>query len=149
MNVTELTADQQKRYQVLCQALEEENLAFRPDSDLSWDFIFHDQRARVPDLQSIILKMKKAKYLHEYCNFELGYNIAKNTVDLRSGLLPREDWLALVRKCVLMTTTSRRYPKTWPWDEGISAEDWKIDNDLTAEIVKKKRKKNLGLKIKQ
>lgn len=105
------------------------HISIRDDSNLCWDYIFHGNNALTPS--EIVLKMKKAKYLHEYCNFDLGFQIAKNT---KIGILNKDDWLALVRRCVLLTTDIKRYPQTWPWELRISPEKWKKLHDVSYSI---------------
>jgi hypothetical protein len=134
MNFSSLSAEQQERYCLLTNKLEESQLIVRYDSDLFWDYVFHGKEARFLSIDIITLKLQKAKYLHEYCNFKLGYEIAKNT--LGNQTIPKEDWLALLRKCVLTTTKLRVYPEYWPWETGITPEVWKNTNDRTYEIKK-------------
>jgi hypothetical protein len=133
MDIIPLTPEQQTRYLEIQQLLESRNIKMRNDSDLCWDYIFHNTQARIADPQEIARMMEKAKYLHEYCNFELGYQIAQNTIQ-RTGKVHKESWLALLRKCVLMTTDLKRYPKEWPWTLGICAESWKQEHDISSQI---------------
>lgn len=137
MDFSTLTDEQQCRYRAIEKELKVASLCFRPDSELCWDFVFHGDRARVPSVPNIVIKMKKAKYLHEYCNFELGYEIARNTAADAYKKLPKEEWLALLRRSVLLTTQQRRYPEVWPWEENINPVDWKTQNDRTQEIMGK------------
>jgi hypothetical protein len=116
------------------QKLAEEKMDVRLDSQLLWDYVYNGEKAAISSIDSIILRLKKAKYLHEYCNFDLGYQIAKNSTGGR--ILARTDWLSLVRKCVLSTTALRAYPREWPWMTGISPTLWKRSNDRTAQIKK-------------
>jgi hypothetical protein len=137
MDLSTLTGEQQNRYKQLEKSLEDELINFRKDSDLCWDFVFHGDRARVTHIPTIVIKMKKAKYLHEYCNFELGYKIARNTAGSKYNKLPKEEWLTLLRRSVLLTTLQRGYPQIWPWEKDITPANWKIENDRTQEVMGK------------
>jgi hypothetical protein len=56
----------------------------------------------------VVRLMAEGKYLHEYCNFDLGYQIAKGivayNVELTGEIFPQKQWLEIVRNCVLLTT---------------------------------------------
>jgi hypothetical protein len=130
----ELSADQYERLVDLQQQLAAAKIDTRADSKLVWDYVYNGSHAAISSLDSIVLRIKKAKYLHEYCNFYLGYSIAKNS--LGDKILARTDWLSLVRKCVLSTTVLQSYPQEWPWEQGISPAVWKRFNDRTYQIKK-------------
>lgn len=119
-------------------ALQAKGLIARTDSDLFWDFVFHAEAARVNTIPEIVLMMQKARYLHEYCNFQLGYEIATNSLP-KTHFLARTDWLALLRKCVLLTTKLKHYPSIWPWESNIDIETWKQENDLTDHLLRRKK----------
>jgi len=135
MDIIPLTFEQKSRKVELATLLNDQNIDIRNDSDLCWDYIFHADRARIPDPERIVRMMQKAKYLHEYCNFQLGYELAQNETR-ETGKLHKENWLALLRKCVLATTKLKGYPETWPWITGISGDDWKREYDVSLEITK-------------
>jgi hypothetical protein len=133
MRFEDLDERQQERFNVLEKALAEAQLGMRYDSDLFWDYVFHGDRARISCVATIVLKMKKAKYLHQYCNFSLGYEIAKNSI----ATVPKQEWLSFVRRCVLSTTTLQAYPSQWPWELNIDPMTWKLTHDRTRYIKKK------------
>jgi hypothetical protein len=134
--IVALTSDQKVRYDELNMELMKNNIRFRNDSDLCWDYVFHASRARVPKPADIVLKLQKSKYLHEFCNFPLGLEFA-NQVKEKLGRLQKDNWLRLLRKCVLATTDLKGYPKVWPWELDISVATWKSQHDRT-EYLKKK-----------
>ena len=83
------------------------------------------------NLESVVQAMCEAKYLHEYCNFRLGYNLARGALKYHGSKLPQPQWLQLVRNCVLKTTSTEAFPLSWPWQVGISPAQWKEVWDRT------------------
>ena len=132
MDFVALYPDQQLRFLQLVQALHLVGMHVRDDSDVCWDFILHGDKAREVDLKEIVLKMKKARFLHEYCDFELGYAIAKKKLGQRR--IKKNDWLSFVRQCVLSTTREKGYPKIWPWEKNITPEAWKTKQQREADL---------------
>ena len=105
------------------------------DSILCSDYIQLGENARVTDVQEIVKKMCECKYLHEYCNFDLGYHMAKGVITYRGAAIPRDQWRELVNKCVLLTTGLTRFPPQWPWLNNITPNAWKKDHDRTSSLL--------------
>ena len=105
------------------------------NSVLCSDYIQLGKNARVTDVQAIVKKMCESKYLHEYCNFDLGYHMAKGVITYRGAAIPRDQWRELVNKCVLLTTGPTRFPPQWPWLSNITPNAWKKDNDRTSSLL--------------
>jgi|688.fasta_scaffold1630225_1 hypothetical protein len=128
-----LNEEQQERYNRLQQSMFHTGLTIRDDSDLCWDYVLHGSKAKVlKDPEFISKRMAEAQYLHIYCNFQLGYNIAQNIARKRKKQnlqpLPHQEWLELINTCVLSTTVLNTYPEVWPWLQNISIQDWKHQN---------------------
>lgn len=131
----EINEEQKHRFLVLETSLKDIGLSLRDDSDLCWNFILYGNQASVSDVDMITQMMAKAEYLHKYCDFQLGYNIAQNIAKKRakSGQPPalQHQWVELVNSCVLQTTDLNAFPYTWPWLESISPEEWKRQHTLS------------------
>jgi hypothetical protein len=131
----ELTVEQEQRFAQLSDALKLVGLVVRQDSELCWDFILYGDEAKVTtDVADISQRMAKAEYLHKYCDFQLGYEIAQNTAKKRvkSGqpLLPQQHWFQCINECVLQTTLLGTYPDVWPWlmEDTYSPDQWRRAN---------------------
>lgn len=106
--ISRLTNEQKERYVILQEALTKNFLNLRLDSDVCLDYILYNKR----NLSEIIHLVAKGKYLHEYCDFKTGFEVAQK---LRSQQMKKQDFLNLLESCVLNTTDSKQYPNQWPW----------------------------------
>jgi len=126
----------QKRAKELAAALWRFKIVMPDDSELCREFILHGERAKVPDLHTVVVKMCESKYLHEYCNFDLGYAMAKGIITFHRGrAVAQSKWREMIRKCVLLTTGTTKFPRTWPWLQNTTPAAWKAKNDRTLSLV--------------
>ena len=135
MSVT-LTDEQRERFVQLEQVIGEVGLYVREDSDLCWDYILYGEEAKFSaDPIVIARKMAEAEYLHKYCEFQLGYDIAQNMAQKRSRQgqppLDQQRWFELINSCVLKTTRTGKFPDEWPWLIGVSPKEWKRENNVS------------------
>lgn len=134
-----LNEEQVKRKEELKLKLVNSGLTLRDDSDMCWDYIYYGAKAKQINVDYIVLMMARAQYLHQYCNFKLGYKLAQNTAKNNASegkkSLNYNCWLDLVNRCVLATTRMKKFPDRWPWLEGISKEEWKARHDISSYIV--------------
>ena len=122
------------REQILRLALHKRSIAWRNDSLLCRNFVTNNRPSY--DLETTVRKMEQARYLHEYCNFELGREIAANTAGENRDEYEHQEWLDLVKRCVLATTRYKSFPIVWPWVLGISPDRWKKQHDISSQIFK-------------
>ena len=106
-------------------------LEYRTDSVLIEDWIIKGKGGRCKSLFELIRHLCEAKYLHEFCNFDLGYHYALGALRLRQRKFEQNEWFRIIRLSVLLTTRTGVFPETWPWLSGISIADWKMWNDRT------------------
>jgi hypothetical protein len=130
MNLEQLNAVQMSRLNYLSRKLTENGLVLRKDSDLCWDYILYGDEASVSSVKQIVLHMATARYLHEYCNFQAGYDIAQRTSvqNARMGKDPLryQEWLNLVNNSVLTTSKTCMFPRIWPWLNNTSPAMWNV-----------------------
>ena len=126
---------QRARADELVAALEAAGVQMPMDSTLCWAYITQDDDARRLNLSDVVVKMCESKYLHEYCNFELGYGIARGVVQYRGAPFPQDQWREVIRRCVLLTSADGRFQQPWPWTAGITAEMWKRQFDRTPSLT--------------
>ena len=131
----ELTAEQEERFARLSDAMQLVGLVIRQDSELCWDYILYGDKAKLTnDVGDISQRMAKAEYLHKYCDFQLGYDIAQNLAKKRAKggqpPLPQQHWFQCINECVLQTTLLGEYPDVWPWlmEEGYTPDQWRRSN---------------------
>jgi hypothetical protein len=128
MDPEQLSDNQMSRRNYLSRKLTESGLFLRTDSDLCWDYILYGDEATVSSVGKIVLHMTTARYLHEYCNFQAGYEIAQRTSaqNARMGKDPLryQQWLDLVNSCVLSTSKTWMFPRIWPWLNNINPVMW-------------------------
>jgi hypothetical protein len=126
-----------QRRRNLLLALDQMGIQFREDSIVCKSWIQHGKGGRCPNLDTVVLLMCQAKYLHEYCNFDLGYEFAMGAVRHNGHRFPRHVWYHVLRQCVLSTTTSRCFPYVWPWLQQIPVEprDWLQRYDASPYIL--------------
>lgn len=124
-----------QRAQSLLILLQTKNFHSIPhESALCANYIFHGQNARVNDINAIVQKVCEGKFLHEYCNFELGYAMAKGIITFKfKRPIPQDKWRELIRQCVLLTSLHKSFPSVWPWMHNIpiSPSEWKKVNDIS------------------
>jgi hypothetical protein len=133
---SELDTDAQQRASTLVAALSDQGVVIPSDSELCREYILYGEQAKVPILHIVVKKMCESKYLHEYCNFDLGYSMAKGIITFHIGnAVAQKKWMEMVRKCVLLTTGSTKFPRTWPWLQNVSARAWKAKHDRTLSLV--------------
>lgn len=117
-----LSDKQYERFKILKRFMKKEGIYIRRDSDVCWDYIlFGDDAKFLKDPSKIAKKMAEAEYLHKYCDFQLGYDIAQDLAKNRAkeGQPPwsRQEWLEQINTAVLNTTELKAFPKQWPWQE--------------------------------
>jgi len=137
IHIMSLNEEQQNRFHQLKTNLASKGLELRQDSDLCWDYVLCGEKAKnLKDPVLIAQRMAEAEYLHKYCDYQRGYNIAQNIAKKRRiqklPALARQDWLELINEMVLVyTTILGTYPEVWPWMQNISIEEWKLKNTKT------------------
>jgi hypothetical protein len=124
------------RYYFLSNALERVGVILRDDSIVCADFIDKGFDADVGNLADVIRLMCEAKYLHEYCNYALGYQMALGVLKYNGSRYPQKQWFEVVRRCVLLTCGDGRFPSRWPWQSGITPQAWHDLFDRTQSISK-------------
>lgn len=131
----DLAEDQKERHTLLETAMSAVGLEIRKDSDLSWDYILYGDKAKVSkDVTDISTRMAQAEYLHKYCEFQLGYDVAQAIAKKRNKTgqpaLPYQQWLLCINECVLQTTLTGVYPERWPWlmEQSFTPEEWRVAN---------------------
>lgn len=134
MEEQKLSPQAQERHQQLLTELQKHQLDIPPDSKLAWEYIMWGDQAGTTNVQEICTKLAIAKYLHEYANFNLGYQFAIATIRYRGQKFPKEEWVQIINRCVLLTTKTRQFPNPWPWVDGITPDEWKKENDVSAEL---------------
>ena len=105
------TAEQRQRLDDLSLKLTAGGVELRRDSSLCWNYILRGEG----QVDTIVLKMQQARYLHEYCDFAEGHRQAVRLAQVYNVVLSRTQWLAFVQQCVLKTTASGEFPVEWPW----------------------------------
>lgn len=130
-----LRLEKEDRRSQLINALGELELTLRDDSFICHDYIENGERANIPNVHNIVQKMAQARYLHQYCNFKLGYQIAHGVMRYNGSHFPQQKWFEVVSRCVLLTTVDGKFPSEWPWLRGVSPADYKRRHDLTQHIM--------------
>ena len=130
----DLSPEQQLRYTTLATALAHEGVALRSDAQVCTDWIEHGAQAKIPALHDVVRLACESRFLHEYCNFPLGYSMAKGILKARGSKYPQKQWLEVIRRCVLLTSGEGRFPSIWPWQQNITPEAWKAFFDRTESI---------------
>jgi hypothetical protein len=122
------------REQTLRLVLHQRSMQWREDSLLCRNFVTNNKPSF--DLETTVRKMEQARFLHEYCNFEIGRQIAINTAGKNRDQYNHQMWLDLVKRCVLATTRYKSFPIVWPWALGISPNQWKKCHDISSHILR-------------
>ena len=85
-------------------------------------------------LDAVVEHICRAKFLHEYCNFDLGYHIAKGILEWHGSRFDKQHWLNIIQRCVLLTSTGV-FPERWPWLDDVSPQQWKSIHDHTSTFI--------------
>lgn len=104
----DLTVEEKSRRDELSKRLAAAGIPMREDSALIREHVFFGSKTP----ETIVQKLCEARYLHEYCDFHAGYQLAKNSA---AGHMPRTQWLEHVQHCVLAQTKTGVFPDKWPW----------------------------------
>lgn len=116
-------------------ALSELGLTLREDSTLCRNYIEYGDKADISNVDLIAHRMAETRYLHEYCNFNLGYNLARGVIRYLNGPMPPPQWQETIRQCVLLTSNAGEFPPSWPWLQGLSPQEWRQEFDKTTRIT--------------
>jgi hypothetical protein len=131
----EVKGEQLVRYKELKSGLEAEGLQLRDDSQLCWDYVRLGSGAKWNDPKQIVQKMCEAEYLHKYCNFQFGYGKAQRQMwknaTYGGKVLNEQSRHNAIRRAVLSTTRTQRFPPMWPWQQGMTPSEWMELNDLS------------------
>jgi hypothetical protein len=123
------------RRHVLMRELSKYGLHLRSDSQLCNEYIEYGEDAQYNDVNTIVSKMCEAHFFHFYCNHEVGHLIAVNTKRHRKSRHRRrysgQQFLRLLRRCILLTTRYNRLPDIWPWTVDISPQEWRHHHDIS------------------
>ena len=120
-----------KRKREMFHMLQFFGVEYRPDSTLCNDWVKRGKGGKNRNLEELIHRMCEAKYLHNYCNFPLGYRFAQASRQHRGHNFPQQEWFQVIKQCVLSTTKTGVFPTTWPWLSHIYPYEWKCYNDNT------------------
>ena len=138
---------QQENRRELTMALDALGLKLRSDSAICAEYIQFRTLLDMPTTaEDVAKKMAESHYLHNYCDFQGGYRLAHNTIQFRRTVLREEikqtnqEWLDLIRECVLATTRQKDFPARWPWLDGVEPKTWMQEYDMTDEIFRQRRK---------
>ena len=127
-------SDQEIRRARLLTTLKWVGVEPRDDSFVCAEWIAKGDAAQVNTLDAVVHCMCEAKYLHEYANFQLGYQMALGVLKHHGKKYPQKQWFQVVRQCVLLTSGNGQMPTFWPWLYGITPEVWKQAYDRTQQI---------------
>lgn len=105
-----LNAEQNANFLELDFFLKKHNMNIRLDSELCLNYILFKNG----NLNDILLNLQKARFLHEYCDFTRGYNLALQIKGVQK--LPKKQWLNLINNCVLQSNGITAFPAMWPWE---------------------------------
>jgi hypothetical protein len=87
---------------------------------------------------AVVDRMEIAHYLHNYCDFSFGLQIAYAWLRAHTNgvKLPKPQWRVLVNKCAMLTTDMpNKFPVPWPWHLGFSPGEWMQMHSVTPRIV--------------
>ena len=134
-----LMVAREERKEELVALLRKNGLEWRDDSSLCRLYMLLGGSTLFNDPKQIAHKMAEARYLHNYCNFELGRRIAMNTRDAREAQggkkYNRQQFLNLLRRCVLLTTSLDRFPWKWPWLNDTPPDVWMSRFDVSKALL--------------
>lgn len=108
-----LTSAQTLRMKKLDRHLTMNGLRRPIDSRLCFHYIMCGGTCDDIILSDIAIALKKANYLHQKCSFSSGHRLAHLNMQRHTmSVLDHTDYLAFIRRCVLLTTESRAYPES-------------------------------------
>lgn len=122
------------RYQTLARYLDDNMMQYRSDSAVVKAYI-HGYDIT---LDQVLRHLQVARYLHTYCDFQTGRQMAYAFVRAsNTHRIPKKDWRRLVNRCVMLTTTSAfQFPSPWPWELGLSPRAWMSDHSVSQIIAR-------------
>lgn len=105
-----------------------EEALYRAGVELREDSVMCDKYLEgTASLREVVDHMCEAKYLHEYCNFPLGFQLALGVLRYNGHKFEQQRWFEVIRRSVLFVSGEDSFPNPWPWQRApaITPNAWK------------------------